>query len=310
MSLGADDLLLFARVIETGSFSRAAERVHLPKSTVSRRIAALEQRLGEKLLQRSTRRLTLTEFGSGVLEHARALAAEVDAALSLALYRQQRPTGRLRVSMPNDFAVQALGSMLSSFALDYPEVQLELDLSPRRVDLIAEGFDLAIRMGNLPVDSQLAARRMALFTNGLYASPTFLRTHGEPQLPQALNAMHGLMILSRSGEGLPWVLGRDGDRGEADGVQSQTAMPAQRTLVNAPDMLLRLACAGVGIAAVADHYAQDHVKRGELLRVLPEWCLPATPCWAVFPERRLMPLRLRLFLDAMAQALAPCTAQL
>jgi len=302
MSLDADDLLLFARVVDAGSFSRAAERVHLPKSTVSRRVAALEQRLGEKLLQRSTRRLTLTEFGTGVLEHARALAAEVDGALSLALYRQQRPTGRLRVSMPADFANQALGGMLCQFALDYPEVQLELDLSPRRVDLIAEGFDLAIRMGDLQQDSQLAARRMALMDNGLYASPAYLRTHGEPQLPEGLSSMHGLMILSRSGEPMPWVL----RRGEGETAQAWSGVPTQRTLVNAPDMLLRMAVAGVGITAVGDHFAQAHVERGELLRVLPGWCLPPAACWAVFPERRLMPLRTRVFLDAMGQALASC----
>jgi DNA-binding transcriptional LysR family regulator len=305
MSLDADDLLLFARVVDAGSFSRAAERLHLPKSTVSRRVAALEQRLGEKLLQRSTRRLTLTEFGSGVLEHARALAAEVDGALALALHRQQRPTGRLRVSMPADFAHQALAGMLSQFALDYREVQLELDLSPRRVDLIAEGFDLAVRMGELQQDSQLAARRMALMDNGLYASPRYLQTHGEPQLPEGLSSMHGLMILSRSGEPMPWVL----NRGEGELAQRWSGVPAQRTLVNAPDMLLRMACAGVGITAVGVHFAQPHVERGELVRVLPDWCLQPAPCWAVFPERRLMPLRTRVFLDAMAAALSSCSAQ-
>ena len=301
MSLDADDLLLYARVVDSGSFSKAAERVQLPKSTVSRRIAALEQRLGEKLLQRSTRRLTLTEFGSGVLEHARALSAEVDAALSLALSRQQKPTGRLRVTMPADFAHQALGEMLCRFALDYPEVQLELDLSPRRVDIIAEGFDLAVRMGDLPQDSQLAARRMALMSNSLYAAPSYLAQHGEPQMPEALASMRGLMILSRSGEPMPWVLSKDGE-------SSWSGIPAQRTLVNAPDMLLRFACAGVGITAVGDHFADPHVQRGELVRVLPQWQLQPAACWAVFPERKLMPLRTRVFLEAMAAAMAGCTS--
>lgn len=304
MSLDADDLLLFARVMEAGSFSRAAERVQLPKSTVSRRIAALEQRLGEKLLQRSTRRLALTEFGQGVLEHARVLAAEVDGALALALHRQQRPTGRLRVSMPGDFANQALDEMLSRFVRDYPEVQLELDLSPRRVDLIAEGFDLAVRMGSLPDDSQLAARRLVLFSNGLYASPDYLQRHGEPQMPEALSSMQGLMILSRTGEAVPWVLAR----GEGAQAEHWQGIPAQRTLVNVPDMLLRMACHGLGITAVGEHFAQPYVDRGELLRVLPGWCLPPVACWAVFPERRLMPLRTRLFIDAMSAVLAGCQA--
>lgn len=305
MSLDADDLLLFARVVEAASFSRAAERLHLPKSTVSRRLAALEQRLGEKLLQRSTRRLTLTEFGDGVLEHARAVAAEVDGALALALHRQQRPSGRLRVSMPGDFANLALAGMLTRFALDHPDVALELDLSPRRVDLIGEGFDLAIRMGDLAQDSQLAARRMALFDNGLYASPSYLQTHGEPLLPEALSSMHGLMIMGRSGEPIAWQL----KRGEGESAQQWNGTPTQRTLVNAPDLLLRMACAGVGITAVSDHFALGYVAQGELLRVLPGWQLPPAPCWAVFPERRLMPLRTRVFIEAMAAALAPCAAQ-
>lgn len=269
MSLDADDLLLFSRVMEAGSFSRAAERMQLPKSTLSRRLSALEERLGEKLLQRSTRRLALTEFGEGVLEHARAVAAEVDSALALALHRQQRPTGRLRVSMPHDIANVALADVISQFALDYPEVQLEIDLSPRRVDLIAEGFDLAVRMGELPEDSQLAARRLALFSSGLYAAPSYLAREGVPQLPEALASMHGLMILGRNGEPMPWSL----RRGESEGREAQQAwrgVPEKRSLVNAPDLLLKMAVAGVGITAVPDHFAREHVERGELLRILPD----------------------------------------
>ncbi len=309
MSLDADDLLLFARVMEAGSFSRAAERVNLPKSTVSRRIAALEQRLGEKLLQRSTRSLSLTEFGAGVLEHARALTLEVDGALALALHRQQRPSGRLRVSMPGDLANLALPTMLSRFVLDHPAVTLELDLSPRRVDLIAEGFDLALRMGDLAQDSQLAARRLALFSSGLYAAPDYLRTHGEPLLPPALEQSHGLMLLSRAGEAIPWLLSRDATAA-GDAAQSWRGAPAARSLVNAPDLLLKMACAGVGITAVAEHFAQSYVARGELVRVLPDWCLQPSPCWAVFPERRLMPLRTRVFLEAVAMALSACPGQI
>ncbi len=311
MSLDADDLLL----VEAGSFSRAAQRVQLPKSTLSRRMAGLEARLGEKLLQRSTRRLALTEFGQGVLEHARVLAAEVDNALALAQHRRQRPTGRLRVSMPGDLANQALAPAMAAFVLAYPEVQLEVDLSPRRVDLIAEGFDLAIRMGELPEDSQLAARRLALFSSGLYAAPSYLaRQGGAPREPEALLGLHGLMILARSGEAMPWRLICRSDGAAAAGqtppeAAHWTGLPAQRTLMNAPETLLRLACAGVGVTAVSEHFAQPYVERGELLRLLPDWHLPPSPCWAVFPERRLMPLRTRLFIEGLATALAQCPGQ-
>jgi len=226
MSPDADDLLLFARVAESGSFSRAAERVQLPKSTVSRRIAALEKRLGERLLQRTTRKLVITEFGQGVLDHARAMSEEVDAALAFALSRQARPSGRLRVSMPGDFASTALERPLAEFIRDFPEVSLELDLSPRRVDLIGENFDLAIRMGTLPDDSQLAARRLAVFTTGLYAAPSLLREHGEPLAPEALHTMPALMLLSRSGEAVAWELSpRDvvAGHGGGDGNESASA---------------------------------------------------------------------------------------
>jgi DNA-binding transcriptional LysR family regulator len=299
MEPDADDLLLFARVMEAGSFSRAAERVHWPKSTVSRRIAALEQRLGEKLLQRSTRKLTLTDFGAGVLEHARVVAAEVDGALALALHRQSRPSGRLRVSMPSDFAERVAAGMLSQFALDYPEVQLELDLTPRRVDLIGEGFDIAIRMGRLDDDSQLAARKLASTHWGLYASPDYVARVGEPLLPQALDAMHGLMLLTRTGEPVPWQLQREG-------AEPYLARPAQRTVANSPSLLAQMALNGVGIAGVDRLLVRHSLELGRLQRLLPDWQLPGSSCWAVFPERRLMPLRTRVFLEAMSALLDNC----
>ena len=299
MESDADDLLLFARVMEAGSFSRAAERVRWPKSTVSRRLAALEARLGEKLLLRSTRKLSLTDFGAGVLEHARAVAAEVDGALALALHRQQKPSGRLRESMPADFAHTVLAGMLAEFAIQYPEVVLELDLSPRRVDLIAEGFDLAIRMGELGEDSQLAARRLATTHWGLYASPGYLDRIGEPLLPEALEAMHGLMLLARQGEVVPWRLSRAGG-------EPVVVKPKQRTVANAPSLLAALAIAGVGIAGIDRLLVTDSLGLGQLQRVLPDWDLPGSVCWAVFPERRLMPLRTRVFLEALSARLALC----
>ena len=322
MTPDADDLLLFARVAESGSFSRAAERVQLPKSTVSRRIAALEKRLGERLLQRTTRKLVITEFGQGVLDHARALSEEVDAALAFALSRQARPSGRLRVSMPGDFASTALEQPLAGFIRDFPAVSLELDLSPRRVDLIGENFDLAIRMGALPDDAQLAARRLAVFTTGLYAAPSLLREHGEPLTPDALRTMPALMILSRSGEAISWQLsarvvsGVDAasapaarHRGGAVPVDHDI-VPQQHVRANSPDVLIRLARSGAGVVAVADFFAEPYLARGELQRILPDWCLPDADCWAVFPGRRLMPAKTRAFIDMLSTTMSVCSEAL
>ena len=314
MNPDADDLLLFARVAETGSFSRAADRVQLPKSTVSRRIAALERRLGERLLQRTTRKLVITEFGQGVLDHARAMSEEVDAALAFALSRQARPSGRLRVTMPGDFASTALEKPLADFIRDYPQVALELDLSPRRVDLIGENFDLAIRMGTLPDDPQLAARRLAVFTTGLYAAPSLLREHGEPLAPEALHTMPALMLLSRSGDPVPWLLSRSdatpatkARRAAADAV-TQTIVPQQHIRANSPDVLIRLARSGAGVVAVAEFFAEPYLARGELQRILPDWCLPDADCWAVFPGRRLMPAKTRAFIDMLSTTMSACSA--
>jgi DNA-binding transcriptional LysR family regulator len=291
MELEPNDLLLFARVVGEGSFSRAAERMGVPKSTVSRRIAALETYLGERLLLRTTRKLTITDFGHSMLEHAHQVAAEVDAAASLAQHRQVEPSGRLRVSMPSDFANVVLGPLLAEFITAHPAISLEIDLSPRRVDLIGENFDVAIRMGNLPDDASLAARRLALFSAGLYAAPSYLQQRGKPDDPEALMRHDALHLLGRNGEPVPWTLIRDEARWEGT--------PPRRAAINSPELLLRLARAGAGITVVSDHFADPYVRSGELMRVLPDWSLPAAPAWAVFPGRRLMPARTRVFLDAL-----------
>src|SRR5262249_19183144 len=233
-------LLLFARVVEAGSFSRAAERVGLPKSTVSRRVAELERRLGERLLQRSTRKLAVTEFGISVLDPARQVAEEADGAMAVALHRQAKPSGKLRISMPGDFANMRLAETMASFVQDHPAISLQVDVSPRRVDLIGENFDLAIRMGELPDDAQLAARLLAEMSVGLYAAPSYLDTHGEPTTPQALEGMNALMILARSGDPAPWTLAR----GEGAEAERWHGVPAQRTIANSPELLIRLACLG------------------------------------------------------------------
>jgi DNA-binding transcriptional LysR family regulator len=293
MDLEPNDLLLFARIVEAGSFSLAARRLDLPKSTVSRRIALLEARIGERLLQRTTRRLVLTEFGESLLEHARKVAEEVEAAGALAQHRQAAPSGRLRISMPGDFANLGLTSVIARFVARYPAVSLELDLSPRRVDLVAENFDIAIRMGDLPQDSSLNARRVSLERFGLYAAPSYIAQRGLPAHPDDLLGHDLLCILSRNGGAAPWVLQRGKTRWERKLNARLTA--------NSPELLARIACSGAGIAASSDLFAMQHVKKGELVRVLPEWDLPAATGWAVFPGRRLMPAKTRAFLDMMEE---------
>jgi DNA-binding transcriptional LysR family regulator len=293
MDIEPNDLLLFARIVEAGSFSKAALRVELPKSTVSRRIALLEARLGERLLQRTTRKLVVTEFGASLLEHARKVADEVDAAGALAQHRQAAPAGKLRISLPGDVANFGLVDVIAKFADRYPAVSLELDLSPRRVDLVAENFDIAIRMGDLPDDASLNARRVLVESLGLYAAPSYIALRGLPSHPDELAGHDLLCILSRSGGPMPWVLTRGKARWEK-------AMPARLT-ANSPDLLARIACSGAGIAASSRRFAEPYLRKGELVRVLPEWELPTATGWAVFPGRRLMPAKTRAFLDMMEE---------
>ena len=287
-----NDLLLFARVAEMGSFSRAAERLGVPKSTVSRRVSALESQLGERLLLRTTRKLVVTDFGQSVLEHARHVAEDVEAASLLAQNRQAEPRGRLRVTMPGDLGNLVLAPMLAEFASRRPAITLEIDLSARFVDLIGEGFDLAIRMGELRDDASLAARRIACFSLGLYASPAYLRKHGTPAKPEELMTHGALQVLSRTGDAMPWVLHR-GDK-RWDGI------PPVRALANSPELLMRMAIKGAGICLANDHFALPHVKRKELVSVLDPWRPKPVNAWAVFPGRRLMPAKTRVFIDALA----------
>ena len=291
----ANDLLIFARVADAGSFSRAAEQLGLPKSTVSRRLTLLENQLGERLLLRTTRRLSLTEFGQQLLEHARQVAAEVDAVKALSEYRQAQPSGRLRVSMPSDIANLLLSDMLAAFIALHPAVSLELDLSPRRVDLLGENFDLAIRIGDLPDDTLLTARRIAQFPVGLYAAPSYLAEHGDPTTPADLMQHSTLRLLGRNGEAVNWTL--------KNGETHWEGAPPCRATANAPELLIKLASAGAGITAVPDYFALPGVRRGELRPVLPAWRPPSPAAWAVFPGRRLMPAKTRAFIDMLETAM-------
>jgi DNA-binding transcriptional LysR family regulator len=294
-NIDPNDLMVFARVADLGSFSKAATRLGWPKSSVSRRIAQLEPQLGERLLLRTTRRQTLTEFGQQLLEHARQVVMEVDAVMALREHRQALPSGRLRVSMPSDFANLLLADSLAAFVAMHPGIALELDLSPRRVDLLGEGFDIAVRMGDLPDDTLLAARRLAEFANGLYAAPAYLAEHGEPTIPDDLAMHNAVRMLAGNSEPSGWTL--------LQGDARWQGVPPGRATANSPELLIRLARAGVGIAAVPDYFAAPDVRRGELSRVLPSWCLPSATAWAVFPGRKLMPAKTRVFVDMLQTAL-------
>lgn len=307
LPLDASDLALFAQVVESGSFTVAAQALGWPKSTLSRRLTALEARLGERLLQRTTRRLSLTDFGQAVLEHAREVVAQTAATQALAQHRQLEPSGPLRVSMVADVAQLVLAPALARFVQRYPKVTLELDLSPRRVDLVAEHYDLALRVGALGDEASLHARRLAWLQGGLYAAPDWLDARAPLTHPRELEAAGGplrALVLGAPGRiPRPWSLSR---RDPAGGMEVWTGLPADRTTANLPALLLEMAATGLGVTATADLLAEPLVRSGRLRRVLPDWAAPPEPLWAVFPDRRLMPAKTRALLELLAEALAPC----
>ncbi|MBI5430512.1 MAG: LysR family transcriptional regulator [Nitrosomonadales bacterium] len=292
-NISADDYLLFVAIVEQESMVRAAEHLGMPKATVSRRLTNLEAALGQRLLLRTTRRLTLTEFGQEFLEHCRRVAEEVASTQDFVRSQEERPRGRLRVSMPGEYAKQNFSRAFATFIEAYPEIQLDLDLTSRRVDLIGERFDLAIRMGTLDNDSALVARKIDEQGLGLYASPIYLALHPAPKHPDDLAHHTAVRLMSARGAPVVWKLLR--------GKSVWEGTPPGRITLNSMDVIQQLLLDGAGIGALPDRYAANDVRLKRLVRILPEWCLPAVPAWAVMPMRRYLPAKTRAFLAHLEQ---------
>lgn len=288
-NLSADDYILFAAIVEQQTMVRAADFLSIPKATVSRRLTNMETALGQKLLIRTTRRLMLTDFGQEFLEHCRRVAEEVAAAQDFVRSREDKPHGRLRVSMPGDYARQHFSRAIATFIETCPEVQLDLDLSSRRVDLIGERYDLAIRMGDLADDATLVAKKIDEQHFGLYASPIYLALHVPPLHPDDLAHHAAVRLLSDRGLAVPWQL--------ACGKTEWQAVPPGRLTLNSPDMIQQLLLDGAGIGALPCRFVTEDLRLGRLVQVLPDWALPTVPAWAVMPMRRYLPAKTRAFLS-------------
>lgn len=294
-AISSDDMLLFAAIAEEGSLVRAAERLGMPKATVSRRLSKLEARIGQQLMVRTTRRLTLTDFGQAFLEQCQRVAEEVAVANDFAMSQERQPHGRLRVSMPSDYAQQRLASAMATFVEQYPEIQLDLDLTSRRVDLIGEQFDLVIRMGELADDATLVARKLDEQSFGLYASPIYLAVRPLPRAPEDLMGHACVRLLSARGTALSWKL--------ICGEAVWEKVPPGRLTVNSPGVIQQLLLDGAGIGALPDDFAAADVRAQRLVRVLAEWCFPSVPAWALMPTRRYLPAKTRAFLNHIQNAL-------
>ncbi|TSC31735.1 LysR family transcriptional regulator [Corallococcus sp. Z5C101001] len=269
-----NELLVFARVVQAGSFTAAARTLRMPKSTVSRKVSELEERVGAQLLQRTTRTLHLTEVGRTYYAHCERIVAEAEAA-ELAVTRMQAgPSGLLRVTTP--LSVNFLAPLVARFLEQYPDVQLELLCTDRAVDLMEEGFDLAVRAGRLP-DSSLMARRLGDIERVVVASPEYLRARGAPRTPGDLGK-HDCLFFGTALEGNVWTLHAGGRAVEVQVVG--------RLAVNEPDMLHAVTLAGSGVALLPGLHCMEDLKTGKLQRVLPDWSSAGAPVHAVYPPTR------------------------
>ncbi|HET6582214.1 MAG TPA: LysR family transcriptional regulator [Nannocystaceae bacterium] len=291
--MALDEMLVFARVVQAGSFTKAAAQLDLPKSTVSRKITALEERLGARLLQRTTRKLSLTDAGRTYYDHAARIVGEVEDAERAVGRLQAAPRGLLRVTAPINMSF--LGPIVADYLRRHAEVRLELYCTARAVDLVEERFDLGIRAGPL-ADSTLVARSLGAAGWVLVATPAYLRKRGRPRAPEDLKA-HDCMFF---GHGRDHAVVHLEHRGRGVDV----AVPA-RVMVSDNDVLHAVARAGLGIAYMPVYLCVEDLRARRLERVLRDWTAPSTPVHVVYPSTRHMSPKVKSFVDHLQQRMTP-----
>jgi len=295
MSDRLSEISAFVEVARLRSFVRAAEQLHVNVSAVSRSVAALETRLGVRLLQRSTRRVNLTEAGRLHVARCEALLAELADAEAAVSERHSALRGSLRVSVPSGFGLTHLAPLLPEFLRQHPQLSLELEMSNRFVDLIEEGYDLAIRVGTLR-DSRLAARRLDSNRRVLVAAPSYLEQHPALRHPRQLDE-RACLILDVGTNAETWALVNKGAR---HSVEVTGPLRSNHALA------IRAACrSGLGIALLPAFVVIDELASGALLPVLPRWTTAEQGIYAVYPSHRLIPAKVRALVDFLVQRLRP-----
>ena len=288
-----NEIAVFAAVARAGSFTEAARQLDMPKSTVSRKVSQLEERLGARLLQRTTRSLRLTDVGRTYYEHARRITEALAQAEQAVTQLQGVPRGLLRVTMPLNF--DYMRPVIASFLQSFGEVEVEVLSTDRLVDLVEEGFDVSIRAGRL-ADSTLIAKRLGGMCSHVVASPTFLQTHPRPQSPDDLRSLPGILFgagVARDG----WLLEREG--------KQVSVRPKRRLTANDFAMVREAALAGLGVAMIpVDTIAAD-LRAGRLEHLLCDWSSPLIPIHALYPSTRQLSPKLKAFLDHLETALNP-----
>lgn len=290
-----EELRAFVAVVEAGSFTAASERLETAKSAISRRVSALEDRLGAQLLRRTTRRLNLTDTGRSFYERSARILADLDEAEAAVQQQHGELRGNLRVALPLSFGVRHMGESIAEFCRLHPRVTFDFDLNDRRVDLVQEGADLAIRIGHLR-DSTLIARRLFDSRSVVCASPAYIEAHGLPQTPDDLQA-HACLVYGNLAEPGRWVY-RD-----ESGTRSQVDVNVTMTS-SSGDFLSDAAARGLGITIQPTFIAGHRICTGELMPILQDYDWPVSPAWAVYPPTRHLSYRVRAFIDFLAEKFA------
>jgi DNA-binding transcriptional LysR family regulator len=285
-------LQAFVKVVQTGSFTRAAQALGTQKAQLSRTVSRLEQALGARLLERSTRSLSLTEIGRELFERALGILGAVDDAQRAVQKAQGEPRGTLRLSCGVEFGMIAVSGWIDRYLARHPQVRVEADFSGRIVDLVHEGFDLAIRVGPL-ADSSLAARPLGVLRYGLFAAPAYLAARPTPTLPGDL-AGHAVLVFSGGRQQAHWTLD--------DGTQQARVELQPRLKANNALALREAAIAGLGVAQLPLLVAGPAVAAGLLQPVLPAWAPPPVPVHAVFASARYLTPKVRAFIDLAVEA--------
>ena len=287
-----EDLQAFVAVVEAGSFTAAAERLDMAKSAVSRRISALEERLGVQLLQRTTRTLNLTETGRSFYERSARILSDLDEAESAVQQQHGDLRGTLRIALPLSFGVRHMCKPIAAFARLHPGLRFDLDLNDRRIDLIEEGVDLAVRIGNLR-DSSLIARKLFDSQTVVCASPHYLHSRGLPHTPADL-VDHDCLVYSNLAEPGRWSWQDDDGKGHFVDLE-----PALRA--SSGDFLANAAAHGLGIVIQPTFLAAEAIRRGALVPILENFEWPTTPAYAVYPPTRHLSYRVRAFIDFLVE---------
>ncbi|MBO6949846.1 MAG: LysR family transcriptional regulator [Rhodospirillales bacterium] len=284
-------MILFAKVVDTGGFSAAARDLGLTPSAVSRQIGNLEDRLGARLLNRSTRRVSLTEVGKEFHERCREIARSVEDAEALVASRLDHPQGTLRISATSAFAKAQLLPILPLFLAENPDLKLSLELTDREIDLIGEQIDVAIRFTEQISDTSMVARKLASNQRIFCAAPDYIKRHGQPKKPEDL-ADHNCLRLSTVEKFNNWQLN--------DGHSNVARRITGNFETNSSDALFHAALDGLGIAKLSTYLCNEALDDGRLVRVLPDYAEDASDVLAIYPNRRNLSPNVRAFVDFLA----------